>query len=87
MVLVAFLLGYAAEALVFGFAAFRENVRISEPSADAVISSETSGRDSSFFEPDTARLKQPRNLEEMRADLKGWTREFVQSRVVGRGIR
>ena len=87
MVLVAFLLGYAAEALVFGFAAFRENVRISEPSADAVISSETSGRDSSFFEPDTARLKQPSNLEEMRADLKGWTRDFVQARVIGRGIR
>jgi len=87
IVLVSFLLGYAAAALVFGLAAFRENGRVLERSSDSMTSLETSRRDSSFFEPDTARLKQPRNLEEMRADLKGWTREFVQSRVVGRGIR
>ena len=89
IVLVAFLLGYAAEALVFGLVAFRENGRVAERLSDPVTFSKTSQRGSSLSESESeiARPKQPSTLEEMRADLKGWTHEFVQTQVMDRGIR
>ncbi|MCH2188171.1 hypothetical protein MK280_20150 [Myxococcota bacterium] len=85
IVMLAFLLGYVAQGLVFGFSGFPRSDLSSDGRPSSGDSDENWGRNWALSPTEMVDPKRPNDLQEMRSALKRWSHEFVEARVMDRG--